>query len=499
MPISEMEMKRLVDLVDRGPRDDLFFPADAANTVFRRDWPAFHNAVPDIVELAYEGHAAWGQRITIPIKKQRTGDMLQWLALRLKPRSWLGPDLERKLASGEWDYQDPESAWIWAGSLGTAAVALVEFEINGVVIERWPGEWMDIWSRQWLEGGRAATWDADLYAQMPALELRSTTRSPWTTFRPTEDGYVYCWLPLTFLRRPSTAFPMISVGENTQVRVHITLRPFHDLVRRRQVPRTSPTEVPLGTTITLIDTTSSPPIPFDFRLPSRIPDMEDAVVLAGVTHLDEPLRSAYLHQPLEMVYEQVHHTVFDISEKQAGGSGTVKMQLPLRELNGPVREICWVLRRKHVWRFSEWTNYGALLEDALVTTIPAGTAGTNTAIPTQKPMLVNATLRVGTAVWRSDPEEWWRIEYGLAHRGGVRVANGMVYGYAFGEAEAIQPASTVNASRADLRLDLEIQPPEASAEACGDDTGSGWEVHVFARTVNWMRFVDGVVGPLFKD
>jgi hypothetical protein len=498
-------MKRLVDLVDRGPQDDYFFPASANNTLFQRRWAPYHNAVPEVVEIGYLGHAAWGQRITVPLRYKDSGDLLQWICLRLKPRSWLGADLEEKIRSGKWTYTDPEKAWMWAASLGTAAIQRVELEIGDAVVESWGGEWMDIWSRIFLDGGRAATWDSDIYGQVPVEELHSTGRPGWTTVQPTEDGYVYCWLPLTFLRRPQTAFPLVAIGETQEVRLHITLRPFADVVRRRAIPRISPTEVPLGEVIGVQDITGPTPVPYEMRLPTVVPSFEDATVFAGVAHLEDPLRSAYMRQPLELIYEPVTHMVFDLPDKLvASACETVKMQLRLSELNGPIREICWVIRRKAVWGYNEWTNYGALLEDKLIETIPLSVLP-GLRVPRQEPLLKSARLMVGNATWRDEIEQWWRVEYGLEHRGGVRAAGGMVYGFVFGDAREwcgmdLQPAGTVNASRADLRLDLEIAVPTEAPTGCGDDAnGRAWEVHVFGIGLNWMRFVGGLAGPLFKD
>lgn len=495
-----MGMKRLVDLVDRGPQDDYFFPASTNNTVFRRRWAPYHNAVPEIVEIGYLGHAAWGQRITIPLSRKDSGDMLQWICLRLKPRSWLGADLEEKIRSGTWDYTHPDRAWMWAASLGTAAIQRVELEIGDAMIETWGGEWMDVWSRVWLDAGRSGVWDADIYGQLPTEELRATVRPSWTTIQPTEDGYVYCWLPLTFLRRPQTAFPLVAVGDTQEIRLHITLRPFADVVRRRAVPRRSPSEVPLGEIIGVQDITGPTPVPYEVRLPTVVPSFEDATVFAGVAHLEDPLRSAYMRQALEMMYEPVTHMTFDIPDKVVTTTAEgelVKMQLRLTELNGPIREICWFIRRKAVWGYNDWTNYGALLEDARV-------GGEGEVLP-QRPLMRSARLMVGNAVWREESEEWWRLEYSLENWGGVRAAAGMVYGYVFGDAREwksidLQPAGTINASRAELRLDLEVAIPPVAPEGCADDaSGRAWEVHVFAIGLNWMRFVGGLVGPLFKD
>jgi hypothetical protein len=509
-------MKRLVDLVDRGPRDDYFFPASSNETIFRRTWPVAFNAVPDIVEVGYQGHAAWGSRITVTLRPDEVGDMVSWICLRLRPRSWLGEDVAAKVEAGDWVFEDPSAAWIWASSLGTAAIKEVELQIGETTVERWGGEWMDAWSRRSLDAGRAPVWDADLYGQIPVEVLRTGCVSVGdcpaglSTVRPTDDGYVYCWLPLTFLRRPQTAFPLVAIGPSTEVRLQITLRPFQDVVRRRAVGRTGPGEVPLGQTVRFLDVTGETPIPYDVRLPTRVPDFEDATVFAGVGLLEEPLRGAYMREPLELLYEPVTHMVFDVPDvlahERGVGGGTVSMQLPLRELNGPVRELVFFLRRKAVWAYNEWTNYGSLLEPELAASIPVGGSLALNEIPQQRPMLRRARLLVENAVWRDEAEEWWRVDYALAHRGGVRSAAGMVYGFVLGDAarwtaDMLQPAGTVNVSRAEMRLDLEVAPPAASPfQGCeGPWGGSSWEVHVFAVGINWMRFSEGVVGPLFKD
>jgi hypothetical protein len=241
-----------------------------------------------------------------------------------------------------------------------------------------------------------------------------------------------------------------------------------------------------------------------------VPDFEDATVFAGVGLLEDPLRGAYMREPMEMVYEPVKHMVFDVPDvlahERGVGGGTVSMQLPLRELNGPVRELAFFLRRKAVWAFNEWTNYGALLEPELVASIPVRGVLALNEVPRQQPMLRSARLLVDNAVWRDETEEWWRVDYALAHRGGVRSAAGMVYGFVLGDAahwtaDMLQPAGTVNTSRAEMRLDLTIAPPAASPfVGCeGPWGGSSWEVHVFAIGLNWMKFAEGMAGPLFKD
>ena len=505
--MSAPNIKRLVDLVDRGPEDDVFYPASSNNTIFHREFKPYHNVVPETVEIAYKGNAAWGHRITINLTRKDSGDLLQWLCVRILPRSWLG-EYENNIKTGAWDYHDPDSAWMWAGSLGSIAIQRVEFEIGDTLVESWPGEWMDIWSRTWMDGGRCGGWDADMYAQISPNIIRDTSRPPWATIQPTEDGYVYCWLPLAMLRRPQTAFPLIAMGEQ-EVRIHVTFRPFAEVVRRRAVARKEPCEVPLGETVIFMDKTGAAQIPRAYALPTTIPGFEDVTILAGVVHTEDPLRGSYMRTPMELMYETVQYAHFDLPEGVMQPTSTTifvnpdlpnsitkasatlfTANLPLREFNGPIREICFFLRRKGVWRFNEWTNYGALAEDDFfISTVYQ---------PDQQPILVSAKLMVGNAVWRDETEEWWRVEYGLEHRGGIRLVDGFVYGFTLGDAaewqpEDLQPAGTVNASRADMRLTLTMKAPLADAGP------QGWDVHVFGIGLNWMRFVKGMAVPMFKD
>jgi len=495
-------MKRLVDLVDRGVLDDQFSPAGTPNTIFSRKWPTYHNFVAETTEVSYQGNAAWGQRITVNLSRYNVqGDMLQWICVRFKPLTWLPGDVSEKLFAGTWSYANPAQAWMWASSLGSIAIKQVEFQIGDTTIETIPGEFLDIWSRQWMDGGRAGLWDLDVYGQLGTNQIRDTNNEPWTTLQATEDGYVYSWLPLSFFKRPSSPFPIIACGDQ-EIRLQITFRPFTEVIRMRATSRSSPTDSPLGRTIAFADITGPVPIPFDVQMPSAAPPFEDATVFAGIIHLEDPLRGRYLRDPFEMMYEPVKYMSFDIADQVATGNGTVLMQLRCTDFAGPIREICWVLRRKYVWGYNEWTNYGALLEDALVASNIS--AGTSTTVY-QQPLMTNAVVMVDNAVFSDEAEDRYRIAYGLDHRGGARVGNGMVYGYVFGnapgwDAENLQPAGTVNASRATIRLDLTVQVPPAPAKYDPAVAGAqGWVVHVFGINVNWMRFVNGRVGPLFAQ
>jgi hypothetical protein len=313
------------------------------------------------------------------------------------------------------------------------------------------------------------------------------------------------------MRRPNTAFPLVAVGEQQEIRINIQFRDFSDVVRRRTGPRSSPTEVPLGETIVLYDNTGETPIPWEFKLPTQEPGFEEFTVLAGVVQTEDPMRSSYMHVPFEMLYEAVNHSVTTIPSQVIATSNTTEpaiVNIPLLTLNGPLRELVWFIRRKNAtWQYNDWTNYGGLAEPDLLNTLVVlnnpmryTLDGENKVF--QQPLIQSARLMVNNAVWREDSEQWWRLSYGNGHRGGVRLTDAMIYGIVFSEgsdwtAETQQPLGTINASQVNLRLDLFIQRPEN--DPYDDCTQGEWEVHVFAVSFNWMRFVSGQAVPLFRD
>jgi hypothetical protein len=142
----------------------------------------------------------------------------------------------------------------------------------------------------------------------------------------------------------------------------------------------------------------------------------------------------------------------------------------------------WFLRRKAAELRADWTNYSATLEgEADPTWNPV------------RPLLRRAQLMIGTAVWADQDEAWWRSQGALPLAGGIRVYGNYVYAYNFTEQPNLfDPAGSVNASRADIRLNLEIQQPVSAVN-------NEWEVVVFLVGVNWMRFENGLANQLFSD
>jgi len=503
MPNPVGEMKRLVTLVDRGDADQYFYPADAKETAFLPNFKPYHNFAQEIVELPYTGAAAWGQRITFTLPFPWMGDCLNWVALRFRPQHWLPGDTVNKLLQPNprrWDYATPTDTWMWTSNLGSAAIALVEMEVNGTVVEQWSGDWIDIWSRIYMDSSRNSGWRDSISGTLPReptvsnaglfFDNPSGEAAPLVGFlneqtvMPTEDGSVYAYLPFWFARRRNAAFPIVAIQGVGGVRFHITLRKFDEVVRRVTVPRLCD-ESPLGQTIYLINRDTEIDLLESVEIGVAAPQLTEATILCNFTHIEGALREAYIQTTHQALIEPVINISFSEPLKYAinvGSADTITVSLPLEAANGPVREVIWFLRRKAAYKFNSRTNYGAYLEDEV-----------DPVFKPQRPLMTKAVLRVGAVIWADKEERWWRSRGSLQHSGSIGMFGTYIYAYSFADyPERFGPTGSMNASRAEMRLDLTVLPPSGV-----DNTE--WEVEVYVVSHNWMRFQNGLAERVFTD
>ena len=67
-----------------------------------------------------------------------------------------------------------------------------------------------------------------------------------------------------------------------------------------------------------------------------------------------------------------------------------------------------------------------------------------------------------------------------------------IYAYSFAnEPGKFIPSGSLNASRAEMRLDLVVEQPDVFDRE--------WEVQVFILSINWIRFQNGLAERMFTD
>ncbi len=247
-------------------------------------------------------------------------------------------------------------------------------------------------------------------------------------------------------------------------------------------------ESPLGTSFQILDLS----VPFRYlrtvNVPLAVPTMEVAEMVCGTALIDGDLRKAYRDFQHELLMSPVTEMRFSEPLKYTVGipnGARITIGLPLTDLNGPISQLVWVVRRKAVGLRADWTNYSATLEGAVDPTWNP-----------RVPLLRHAQLLVGTAVWFDEEEAVVRQVGALPTAGGIRAYGNYVYCWNFTQKpDAFDPRGTVNASRLDIRLNLEIEQPTDSAGSIDKE----WEVVVWAVGTNWMQFANGVPNRKFMD
>ena len=473
------ELKKIVTLVDRTDFDEFVYPADAPSTRFQPQQKPYHNYTQETVVWPFAGGPQWGQRVTFSVPWPWQGDFLNWIALRLKPISWLAPSDQSRIGPtvGDWVPTDPSSFWVWVNSLGTAVIQLAEMEVDGVVIESFSGDWLNLWNKTHHDVSKGAPFDDALYNSYATQTVNN--------FKASEDGYVYCYLPFWFSKFQNTAFPLLSCAGPDRVRFHITFRPFHEIVHKLSTAKACK-ESPCGQSFQVRDYSYPFPKFKNVNMSTSIPGFETADILCGISHIDGELRKAYIERPFEILMSPVVETTFGEPLKylvNVPEGGTIKIGLPITIANGPIRQLLFFLRlNSSTQLYGEWNNYTA-----------SPTPLVDPVWNPQKPLLQRAQLLVGTALWADEQEAWWRLASNVEVPGGIRSAGNYIYAYNFANAPAeFNPSGSLNASRVDMRLNLTVAPP-------GGSTNSEWTVSVFCVGTNWIRFENRIANLIFMD
>jgi hypothetical protein len=524
------DITTILDLVDRDAQDHTYFPINTNGSWFHSGMTASSHTLPggtsaspdettgaevplqkvypttlSIQEFPQRGPAEWGQKFTFEIGSLPAGDLLQSVVLQIKLGSWYDNSVISRLTNATIT-TDPSSTsyWTYMNGLGASIIEYADFIANDQTIERITGEF--------IATHLALDWDqnaqfgvaADGIGLIPHTYLAPpfVTQTAFRPSRPypTEDGTIFCVLPFFFLRtKLKEIFPLLSCNEG-KVRVDIKFRPFDQVVRRSIGYRATSTDTPLGKTVPFL-TTANPATNVTVHTLTQPPAFRDVRLVTASALTTGTLRDKFLRQPFEQMVKLVQNFSFEeplkyLVSKANSNTDTVDIQLPL-ELNHPVTELRWMLRRKAVQINNEWSNFSPSI---------GLESNPNTVYP---PWLQTATIRVNGSEVISAEGDWFRHHIASKHSGGIAAYQSHLYGYSFSERpESHQPSGTANMSRAtSVTLTLRVNQPMAkdlttlSNPSCVFDqvTVGGWEVFMYAIHYNWLRFENGICNRMFTD
>lgn len=483
------DITTVLDLTDRDSQDNTYFPIDSDKTCFHYKNTTVHPTTLSIQEFTQRGPADWGQKCSFEIGSLAAGDLFHTIHLQIKLGSWYNESIVQQLINGQISATTLTDLWTYCNSLGTSIIEYAEFIVNDQTLERITGEFIATYMNLFLNKntyvGIADAIGSTPYSYLNTATVTETAFHPNRPY-PTEDGTVLCPLPFFFSRSKQELFPLLSCNDGN-IRVDIKLRPFTDVVRRYRGYRKSCDETPLNKTVefalTQTQTAQQPPPFRDFR------------IVTGCSLITGSIRDKFLRKPFEQMVKLSQLFSFEEPLKyivNKSNKDFVEIQLPL-ELNHPVTEIIWVLRRKAVKINNEWSNFS-----------PAISLESSPSM--QYPSWINqATIRINGSEVISAPGDWFREHIAKKHQGGFTAYRANIYGYSFAEYPAAhQPSGTANMSKAtSVTLNLRVNQPivQPLPEDCIFDQTliGGWEVFVYAMHYNWIRFENGICNKLFSN
>jgi hypothetical protein len=473
----------LLDLTPRDVQDAEFFPLQSEKTWWLPDSERRIRPYSlSVQQFPFRGPTAFGQRFTFDIASTTAGDLLLSAVLQINLGHWIDQTTLARLQTGAYEFKNPSDAWFYANSLGTVILQKAELEVNDQTIEVVDGDFLNVASLLFQDMNNQYGLAVDGLGRRPFDTLQQT---PLTQPFPCQTNTIFIPLPFFFQRvRLQEVLPLLACKENS-VRIHVTLRPFHECVRRITGLRESCTEVPLNITIPFTNTKSELRLTTEVKTLQTPPAFDLIQLVTTTAQTDGELRQRILRSPFESLVRIVDTFSFDEPLKyltNKSTTDTIQLQLPL-EVNHPMEEILWFVRRKAVANNNEWTNYSNVLSPEF-----------NAIYNPRSPMLKQAVIQLNGTELINQEEQWFRQHIALRHKGGAAAYENFIYGYSFAETPGEhQPSGTANASRLQsVRLTLDISPP-------GGAQAHDWEVKVFVVSLQWLRYQDGIVNRIFTD
>lgn len=470
----------LLDLAPRDMQDNTFTPLSADKTWWLPQDRRINPFTMCVQQFPFRGPTGFGQRFTFDLKSVNCGDLLFNTVLQIDLSHWLNDTDLMRLEGGRYTTTDP-NLWFYANSLGTVILEKAEFEVNDQTIETIDGDFLNVASLLFQDLNSQYGLAVDGLGRQP---LGSLLHSPANKPFPTQGRSLFIPLPFFFSRIKLQSFPLLACKEGS-VRIHVHLRPFHECVRTLSGRRLSCNDVPLGKSFAVNSREGGIVLEETITSSDSIPQFKGIQLITHAAHTDTSIRQKILRKPFENLIRCV--ATFDFAEPlkyliNKTSSDTIQIQLPL-EVNNPIEEIIWFVRRKATANNNEWTNYSATMSAEL-----------DPVYNPRRPLLHSASIQFnGVDIIKAD-ENWFRRHISLKHPGGTSAYENYIYGYSFSQNPgAFQPSGTANASRLQsVRLTLGITPPTGAYEL-------DWEVKVFVIGLQWLRFQEGLTNLMYMD
>ncbi len=408
----------LMQLVAYGAQD-IYLTGNAQITFFKVVYRRHTNFSIESIEQVFNGYVDFGKKLTTTIS--RNGDLIHKMYLRV-----VLPALKQDQNDATWQG--------YVNSVGNALIKSVEIEIGGQLIDKHYSEWLEIY-------GELTQSDAEYRAYKRLIGKYATNVSLETNAL--EERTLYIPLQFWFCRNPGLALPLIALQYH-EVKLNFEFRGIRELTKS--------------------DVVITNPLDVDGHNPS----IKSASLWVDYIYLDTDERRRFAQVSHEYLIEQVQ---FNEPEGIDARSTTLNSAL---QLNHPVKELLWVIRRNEVVETNTQTG-----NDLFNFTSSVG----GDTFETGK-LLFNGHDRM-----KERDSLYYREVQPYNHH--TRTPNKHIYSYSFGlTPEEHQPSGTCNMSRLDnVVLNLTFN----------GSTNVESELRVFGVNYNVLRVMSGMAGLAYSN
>lgn len=479
------DIATILDLTSRDGQDDTLYPLTSETTLFTvsRDKKPLRTT-PAMQRIGPRGPTTFGSKCVFDLQSSLLPDMIHNVSLQINLEHWIPTSIRAKIDDGTYTWPtNINNVWEYTNALGMSIIEEAAFEIGDTTIEKINAEYIAAHLYTMENIGHQVAIANDAIGLTPTYnQSKRITPQLFST----ENGIITCMLPFFFSRNGTqSAFPLVSCKDN-DVRIIIKLRPFEQLVRQFQGYRNSCDSMPQGTQQIFMQGDSEVTV----NIGDSIPSFKDCNLIIYGQHIDTVQREKYIKYPHEIIYKQLYINTFsEPLQYSTITTGTryndsIQFLLPL-EMNGPIEDIIWVLRRKAVVLNNDWTSFGPILQTDYIK------YNTNKTDSFEDPIINAKILLNGMELVKKSGEEFRTMQTASTSAS----ANNWVYSY------SMKPGHINTSKLQSIQLNLTVKntlPLSGNINKAGFNELNGWEVFVFTNAINWLRFENKIVGRIFQ-
>jgi len=407
----------LLELVALGEQDK-YLVGKPEISFFKSIYKQHTNFSTESKALFFKEEANFGKRASCVI--ERYGDLLQNLMLEINLPS-IGTASENIT---------------WINSIGHQIIDEVSIEIGGFLIDRFDGNWLEIYSEFNLPSSKQNGY----YTMIGKNEAFSnvTQKNSMKLFIP---------LPFWFSKSIGEALPLIALQYH-EVEIFVKFKEFNKCWFS-------------GT-----DSNGN----MNSVSPSQALSFSKCRLFGDYIFLDVNERRKFAQSSHEYLIEQVQQ---NIKNNISDNNSFKHLNL---SFNHPVKEIFWTIQNSSVSKTNDWNNYS--------------NTPRNDSNPTDHVEILNEAIITlnGSERFEKRDAEYFRLVQPYYHH--TRIPNNFMYCYSFAlSPEKHQPTGTINFSRIDnAQLSL----------TCNSNTNNS-DINIYAVNYNILKIMSGMGGLLFSN